>query len=267
MHRRAGWTLLAAALVVGAVTLAAAGGREAPCRNSNNYDAAVTRPYDAAVAGYDSHASKHMDKAASRLSDATQVYQELVRSPDRGVPQNLVDRCRCVAVFPNVLKAAIGVGARHGQGVMSCRTSGGWSAPAFLKITGGSTGLQIGASSTDLVLFFMSDRGARSLIQGSRFTLGGKASVAAGPFGRSGEFATNPSLRSEIYSYARSRGLFAGVSLEGARITNDRDEQSAFYGTNVSTRQLLFGNPTFDMPQAADQFRSTLESESRAGND
>jgi len=212
--------------------------------------------------------SKHSRNAEKRVSDATEVYQQLVNAPDRGVPQGLVEKCKCVAVFPGVLKAAIGYGARHGTGVMSCRQgNGNWTPPAFLKITGGSAGFQIGATSTDLVLFFMSDRGARSLINGSKLTLGGKASVAAGPLGRSAEMATNLELKSEIYSYARSKGLFAGLSVEGARISPDQDEETAYYGHSVTPRELLFGNPSISVPQSADAFRSALESESRAGSE
>ena len=197
-------------------------------------------------------------KQGKKLTDATAVYNELVTTPDRGVPKELLENCKCVAVLPGVLKAAIGYGARHGSGVMTCRNANGWSAPAFVNISGGSVGLQLGAESTDLVLFFMNDRGARSLVNGSRITLGGKASVAAGPFGRSGEAATNLELKSEIYSYARSKGLFAGLSLEGARLAPNKQDITGYYGQGVTYKQLLFGEGPAQMPAAASEFRKAL---------
>jgi lipid-binding SYLF domain-containing protein len=139
---------------------------------------------------------------------------------------------------------------------MTCRTTNGWSAPAFVNISGGSVGLQMGAEATDLVLFFMNDRGARSLVNGSRITLGGKASVAAGPFGR--RAATNLELKSEIYSYARSKGLFAGVSLEGARLAPNRQDIVGYYGPGVTYKQLLFGDGPAQMPAEANEFRKAL---------
>jgi len=197
-------------------------------------------------------------KQAKRLNDAAAVYHELITASDRAVPQQLLDGCKCIAVLPGVLSAGIGVGARHGSGVMTCRTASGWSAPAFVNITGGSWGLQLGAESTDLVLFFMNDRGARSLVHGTRITLGGKASVAAGPFGRSGEAATNLELKSEIYSYARSKGLFAGLSIEGARLAPNASDVRKYYGPGVTYDQLLFGSGPPSMPAEADAFRRAL---------
>jgi lipid-binding SYLF domain-containing protein len=193
-----------------------------------------------------------------KLTEATAVYHELVSAPDRSVPKELLENCKCIAVLPGVLKAAVGYGARHGSGVMACRTQTGWSAPAFVNISGGSVGLQLGAESTDLALFFMNDRGARSLVNGSRITLGGKASVAAGPFGRSGEAATNLELKSEIYSYSRTKGLFAGVSLEGARLAPNKQDITNYYGPGVTYKQLLFGAAPSMMPAAAAEFRNVL---------
>jgi lipid-binding SYLF domain-containing protein len=142
---------------------------------------------------------------------------------------------------------------------MTCRGADGrWSPPAFVSISGGSFGFQLGAESTDLVLFFLNDRGARSLIKGSKITLGGKASVAAGPFGRSGEAGTNLELKAEIYSYARTRGLFAGLSLEGARLApNDKDNEQ-YYGRGVTAAALLFGHESRDVPGDAERFREVL---------
>ena len=196
---------------------------------------------------------------AKRLTDARAVYQELITAPDREVPKELLERAKCIAVFPGVIKAAIAYGARHGNGVMTCRgVNGRWSPPAFVSISGGSVGFQLGAESTDLVLFFMNDRGANSLMNGSRITLGGKASIAAGPFGRSGEAGTNLELKAEIYSYARTRGLFAGLSLEGARLAPSSKDNEQYYGKGVSASQLLFGHAPGQVPTEAEHFREAL---------
>ncbi len=202
--------------------------------------------------------SEDAAKQVKKLTDATAVYHELISASDQAVPKELLENCRCIAVLPGVLKAALGYGARHGSGVMTCRTASGWSAPAFVNISGGSVGFQLGAESTDLVLFFMNDRGARSLVNGSRITLGGKASVAAGPFGRSGEAATNLELKAEIYSYARSKGLFAGISLEGARLAPNPQDIANYYGRGVTYKQLLFGGGPPEVPEEADAFRKSL---------
>ena len=197
-------------------------------------------------------------KQGKKITDATAVYHELISAPDQSVPKELLENCKCVAVLPGVIKAAIGIGARHGSGIMTCRTATGWSAPAFVNVTGGSWGLQLGAESSDLVLFFMTDRGARSLVNGSRLTLGGKASIAAGPFGRSGEAATNLELKSEIYSYAKSKGLFAGLSLEGARLAPNPTDIVNYYGRGVTYKQLLFGTQPAPVPEEAQTFSSAL---------
>src|SRR5215831_13996300 len=194
----------------------------------------------------------------AKLADATAVYRELVTSTDSAIPKELLSRAKCIAVLPGVIKAAIGFGARHGNGVISCRTEGGWSSPAFISISGGSWGLQLGAESSDIALFFMNDRGARSLVDGSRVTLGGRASVAAGPFGRSAEAATNLDLKAEIYSYAKSKGLFAGLSLEGAELRPDEGDNRDYYGSGVTTIQLLFGGAPANVPAEARTFQQAL---------
>lgn len=175
------------------------------------------------------------------MTDATAVFQELLSSPDRGVPEGLLKNAKCVAVIPNSVKGAVGFGARFGSGVMSCRGENGhWSSPAFLTLRGGSWGLQIGAESSDLVVFFMSEQGARSLLNSSQITLGGKLSVAAGPVGRTAEASTDLKLDAEMYTYAKTKGLFAGVSLEGARLSQDNKANRKYYGQKVTAKQLLF---------------------------
>ncbi len=195
---------------------------------------------------------------AGKLADATAVYRELITASDRAIPKELLDHAKCIAVLPGVIKAAVGFGGRHGSGIISCRTESGWSAPAFVSISGGSWGAQLGVESSDIVLFLMNDRGAHSLVDGSRVTLGGQASVAAGPFGRSAEAATNLDLKAEIYSYAKSKGLFAGVSLEGAELKPDKDDNRDFYGSDVSTNQLLFGGGPAHLPPEAQTFQRAL---------
>jgi lipid-binding SYLF domain-containing protein len=198
-------------------------------------------------------------KLDAKLKDATAVYRELLSTPDRGVPEALLRDCKCVAVIPHVLKGALVWGGRYGTGVMSCRGEGGaWSPPCFVGLTGGSWGLQIGAESSDVVAFFMSERGARSLMTGSRITLGGKASVAAGPFGRSGEAGTNLELKAEIYTYAKSKGLFAGLSLEGARLAADKKSNARYYGRPVSVNELLFEHRAPGLSAAGERFRAAL---------
>ena len=178
-------------------------------------------------------------KVTEQIDHARQAYEELVNSPDRGVPEYLLKNCKAIAIFPGVIKAAVGVGARHGHGVVVMRGSNGeWSPPAFLTMTGGSWGLQLGADKTDVVLFFMTDRSLNSLLS-SKTTLGASAGLAAGPVGRTAEAGTDLKLNAEIYSYARSRGLYAGIALNGARVAADKDANEAFYGSRIEPRRIL----------------------------
>ena len=198
-------------------------------------------------------------KCAERLTEAKVVFQELMTSSDHKVPDELMEKAKCVIVIPDMVKGALGFGARWGSGVMSCRNDqGGWTAPVFVSLKGGSWGLQIGAEKTDLVLFFMTERGARSLVTSSKFTLGGKAAVAAGPLGRSGEAATDLHLNAEIYSYAKSKGLFAGISLEGASLTVSKKANEAYYGKPVSAQAVLFEHKDPGAPQEARDFVAAL---------
>ncbi|HSQ60018.1 MAG TPA: lipid-binding SYLF domain-containing protein [Acidobacteriota bacterium] len=198
------------------------------------------------------------DREARRLGDARAVFLEIRDMPDAEVPQPLLERCRCVAVFPGVVKGAFGIGGRRGHGVMSCRDSAGvWSAPTFLTMTGGSFGFQIGVEKADVVLFFMSERGARSLVE-SKFTLGAKAGVSAGPVGRSAEAATDLKLDAEIYSYGRSKGAFAGISLEGAKVAADKSANERAYGRKIETKAILFGRPELPRSKATASFLDVL---------
>lgn len=198
---------------------------------------------------------KKPTKEEERLEESRAVYQELAASE---VPKQLQEKCKCVAVIPGVVKGALGFGGRHGKGVLSCRdTSGTWSPPIFLTLSGGSFGLQIGVEKADVVLFFMNEKGARSLVE-SKFTLSGKAGVAAGPVGRTGEAATDIKLNAEIYSYAKSKGLFAGISLEGSRLAPDNDALERFYGKSARPDQVLFQQKAPSRPPAIQPFLRAL---------
>ena len=194
---------------------------------------------------------------ADRVLKARDVYLEFVNSKDHKVPQGLRDKAKAIAVFPKVTKAALGFGGRYGKGVISYRGANGWSPPAFLTMTGGSWGLQIGVESADVILYFMTDESVHSLLS-SKFTLGGKAGVAAGPIGRTAEADTDIKLNAEIYSYARSKGLFAGVSLEGARVAPDDESATAFYGKAVTPDAILFRGEVPSHPAAAGAFVQVL---------
>jgi SH3 domain-containing YSC84-like protein 1 len=182
---------------------------------------------------------KDIHDEVEQTAKASTVFREIMSAPDKAIPQKVLDNADCVAVFPSVIKAAFGIGGRGGRGVVSCRGANGWSSPAYLNIGGGSFGAQIGVESTDYVMLFMTPESAKSLLE-SNFKLGGNISVAAGPIGREAGADTDLKLNAQILSYSRSKGLFAGVALEGAVIeTADKDMRDV-YGENVSSRSVLF---------------------------
>jgi lipid-binding SYLF domain-containing protein len=202
----------------------------------------------------------HADETqeSRRLADAVDVFKTTLGGEDASVPERLLESCHCVAVFPGVVKGAIGWGGRRGHGVMSCRDSAGhWSAPTFLTLTGGSFGFQIGVQKTDLVLFVMTEKSGLALLAND-FTVGASGSVAAGPAGRSAEGATNIKLDSEMYSYARSKGLFAGISLEGARISNDTQAITRYYGRALEPRDIVMDHAVESVPSSARAFIDAL---------
>jgi len=206
----------------------------------------------------DSKNSKDVSEQAEHMDHARDAYMELLNIPDQKIPQDLLARAKCIVVFPGVVKGALGWGGRYGHGVMSCRDANGqWSPPSFVTIAGGSVGFQIGVEKDAIVLFFMTEDGARSLVK-SKFTLGGKGSVAAGPFGRTAEASTDVKLNAEIYSYAKSKGLFAGISLEGAHLSADNESNAKFYGSKVTPEALLFEHKAPNMPPAASHFVDAL---------
>jgi lipid-binding SYLF domain-containing protein len=180
---------------------------------------------------------------------------EIMSAPDKGIPEEVLEHARCVAVVPHLLKGGFVFGAENGRGVATCRTANGWSAPAFFAITGGSWGLQIGVEGVDLVMIIQNERGMQQLIS-SGFQIGGDASAAAGPVGRHASANTNWKLESEILTYSRARGAFAGITLTGASVRRDDDSMRAFYGRHTSTRSVLKGNVA--VPASANGFLDSV---------
>jgi len=176
----------------------------------------------------------------NRTNKAAQVFKEIMNAPDQGIPQDLLEKAKCIAVIPGDLKFAFIFGGNYGRGLATCRTGHGWSAPTFLAIDGGSVGYQIGGSSTDIVMLFMNDRALQSLLS-DKFKLGADASVAAGPVGRNASAGTDLKLNAEILSYSRAKGVFAGVSLNGAVVQADKSGDEAMYGQNVNRHDILDG--------------------------
>lgn len=185
--------------------------------------------------------SKPANKATARIDAAATVLDEIQGAPDQGIPEELLGSAECVAVVPSLLKGGFIVAADYGRGVASCRTSSGWSAPAFLFTSGGSFGFQIGGQATDLVMLIMNKDGMKNLLS-SKFKLGADASVAAGPVGRHAAADTDWKMKAQVLTYSRTRGVFAGVSLAGAVIKQDKDATREFYGRMVPFRTSLTGN-------------------------
>jgi lipid-binding SYLF domain-containing protein len=184
-----------------------------------------------------------MKEGASQAEKAAKVFGEIMGTPDKGIPTDLLNKAECVAVFPGVVKAGFIVGGKAGRGVASCRTPSGWSAPAFLEIKGGSVGLQVGGSSTELVLLFMNTNGLKKLVS-NKVELGADASIAAGPVGREAAASTDASMTAEILSYSRSKGLFAGISLKGSVVSAEKSDMEDTYGKGVTTSQVLAASNT-----------------------
>jgi len=185
-------------------------------------------------------AQSRREKSTDRLDNAGKVLHEIMSAPDRGIPEEVLEHAKCVAVVPHMLKGGFVFGAENGRGVATCRTAEGWSAPAFFAITGGSWGLQIGIEGIDLVMIIQNDRGMERLLS-SKFELGADASAAAGPVGRHASADTDWKLNTEILTYSRAKGAFAGLTLNGASIRRDDDSMEAVYGRHVSTRAVLSG--------------------------
>jgi lipid-binding SYLF domain-containing protein len=180
------------------------------------------------------------DEPAKRLDEATAVFSEIMATPDKGIPQELLEKAHCVVIVPDLKTGAFIVGGKYGKGYVSCRnkSGAGWSAPGTVRIEGGSVGFQIGGSSTDLIMLVMSERGSNKLLE-SKFTLGAEGSVAAGPVGRTATAQTDAQLHADILSWSRSQGLFAGLALEGATLRQDLDDNATLYGKKLENRDIV----------------------------
>src|SRR5580698_3691595 len=186
-----------------------------------------------------------------RIDAAKTVIDEIVNTPDNTIPLNILKQATCVAVIPSLKKGAFIVGAEYGQGVVTCRTGHGWSAPAFITLAGGSFGFQIGGQATDLVLVAVNDHGFQDLLK-SKFKIGGDAAASAGPVGRNSQAATDWKMNAELLTYSRSKGLFAGIDLNGASVSQSSDDTQAYYGQAYGFRTILKGE--VPVPEGATQF-------------
>lgn len=191
-----------------------------------------------------------------RVMQSIDVLQELVRTPDDGIPEHILKRAEAIVVIPKLVKGGFVVGAQHGKGIMSVRTAGGWSDPSFVQITGGSVGWQIGVQSTDLVLLVMNSDGVKDLLD-SEFKIGADASIAAGPVGRAAEASTDAKFGAKILAYSRSKGLFAGLSLQGSALKDDTDANKDFYGHEMTAQQVFDMKP-MKAPAAVADWKAAL---------
>ena len=209
------------------------------------------------LAGAAAAAAGQSSADTKRISDAAAVIKELRAAPDKGVPDGIWDKAHCVAVLPGVKKAAFVFGGEYGKGVVSCRTTTGWSNPIFLSLEKGSVGVQIGAESSDIVLLIMNERGLDKLLQ-DKVTLGADLSLAAGPVGRNSEAATDAQLTAEMLSYSRARGVFAGIDLSGGVLRPDKTATVAFYGHEISNSEVLSGRERLTTPASARPLMAAL---------
>jgi SH3 domain-containing YSC84-like protein 1 len=201
-------------------------------------------------------AESKREASTERLDKAGRVISAIMGAPDKGIPEEVLEHAKCIAVVPHMLKGGFVFGAENGRGVTTCRTAKGWSAPAFFAITGGSWGLQIGLEGIDLVMIIQNEKGMDKLLS-SKFELGADASAAAGPVGRHASANTDWKLDSEILTYSRAKGAFAGLTLNGASIRRDDDSMEAFYGRNASIRAVLTGQVA--IPGAAQPFLTAIQ--------
>ncbi len=200
-------------------------------------------------------------KVDDRLDASADTLKDMMMAADKGIPQDLMNKSKCVVVVPGMKKAGFIFGAKYGRGFAVCRKNGGsgWSAPAAMRVEGGSVGFQIGASETDIILLFMNDGGMKHLLS-DKFTIGGDASAAAGPVGREATAQTDAKMNAEILSYSRSRGLFAGISLDGATLRPDGETNRELYSRDATNREILTGD--FATPEAARKFEHALHRDS-----
>ncbi len=207
------------------------------------------------ISGLAAFAAESKSEVAQRLENAAAVLHEIMATPDKGIPEDLLDKANCVVIVPGLKKGAFIVGAQYGKGFVTCRKAGAWSAPAAVKIEGGSVGLQIGGQETDAILLVMNENGAKRLLS-DKFTLGAEGSVAAGPVGRTSTAQTDAKMSAEILSYSRSRGAFAGLALTGATLRPDEDSNAALYGKKLTSQEIVDGQ--VKAPSAASKLLAEL---------
>lgn len=200
-------------------------------------------------------AASSKDDLQARVDSAKTVIDQIMGASDRGIPLNILQQATCVAVVPSMLKGAFVFGAQYGQGVVTCRTGHGWSGPVFIRMAGGSFGFQIGGQATDLILVAVNDRGMQDLLK-SKFKIGADASAAAGPVGRAGQAATDWKMNAELLSYSRNKGVFAGISLDGTSVSQNKDDTETYYGGPQSFESVLRGN--IAAPSGSVQFVQTV---------
>ncbi len=202
--------------------------------------------------------ARDKNKTADRLDDAAAVISEIMDTPDKGIPQDLLDRSQCIVIVPGLKKGAFIVGGKYGKGFVNCRKEGGlgWTAPAAVRVEGGSFGFQIGGAETDVVLLVMNERGMKKILA-SKFTMGAEGEVAAGPVGRSAGAQTDALMNAEILSWSRTRGVFAGISLQGATLRQDLDDNKELYGQIYENQDILSGK--VPPPAGAEKLNSLLD--------
>jgi len=196
-------------------------------------------------------AGSSREDSVARLQSSVDVLHSIMATPDKGIPEEVLSNSKCILVVPDLIKGGFIFGGKHGRGIASCRTSSGWSAPAFVSVGGGSWGLQIGVEGVDLVMLVMNDQGFQHLLS-SKFQLSGEGSVAAGPVGRHASAGTDWKMNTQVLTYSRSRGAFAGITLEGAVIQQDDDSTRAIYGKHMMFRRILSGKVS--TPESAEAF-------------
>src|SRR6201997_768994 len=200
-------------------------------------------------------AGSNREDTVDRLQKSVDVLHAIMSTPDKGIPEEVLSNAKCILVVSNLIKGGFILGGKHGRGVATCRTSAGWSAPAFVSVGGGSWGLQIGVEGVDLVMLVMNEQGFQHLLS-SKFELSGEGSVAAGPVGRHASAGTDWKMNTEMLTYSRSKGVFAGLTLEGAVVQQDDDSTRAIYGKNMTFRKILSGKAS--TPKSADAFMKAV---------
>jgi lipid-binding SYLF domain-containing protein len=212
------------------------------------------------LVGVNAWAGSAREDTVARLQSSVDVLQSIMATPDKGIPEEVLSNAKCILLVPDLIKGGFILGGKHGRGVATCRTAEGWSAPAFVSVGGGSAGLQIGVEGVDLVMLVMNDQGFQHLLS-SKFALTGEGSVAAGPVGRHASAGTDWKMNTQVLTYSRSKGVFAGLTLEGAVVQQDDDSTRAIYDKNMTFRDILSGKVA--TPKSADAF---LKAVSDAGH-